>query len=287
MHVREDVLHCINVSSELANTMNETEQTKLTMIAKGWRPRILIAFAIMTLIPLLAVVFLGVISSDQSAVDSESAVLVGVFSIILSLAGFSIVIRMLCALSMFRSHLSEIIGERPSLMSRCEGRDGVESITRSVNAIVGHVQHDRERLRILYEELQGTVEEQAVELKQMKEHLRDSRERFSKAIHASPVPILIVRLAAGRIIEANDAFFKLMGLSAGDVVGRLIFDMHIGADFGEDDRFAHLLQEQNRVAGMPFMLRIPSGAPQKALVTMESIKVSGKPCALVMLVGAD
>lgn len=267
--------------------MKETEQTKLTMIAKGWLPRIVVAFAMMTLVPLLAVVFLGVVSADQSVLDRETAVLVGIFSILLSLVGISIVISMLVTLSRFRAYLNRITGSAPPMLAASGVLEDGESMTRSVNAIVGRVQHDRERLRLLSEDLQETVDEQAAELKQMREQLRDSRERFSKAIHVSPVPIVIIKLAAGRIVDANDAFCRLVEMQSHDVVERIMIEIHIGLDAGEDDRFAQLLQEQNRVAGMPFSLRSESGAVKRMLINMEPIKVGGKPSALVMFVDAS
>ena len=52
------------------------------------------------------------------------------------------------------------------------------------------------------------------------EALRLSEEKFAKTFHISPDAILISSVVDGRIIDANDSFFRITGYTRDEVIGR-------------------------------------------------------------------
>lgn len=64
--------------------------------------------------------------------------------------------------------------------------------------------------------------------------LRDSEERFSKAFHTSPDPIVMTSLTDGRITEINQGFERVSGYTRDEVIGKT--SVQIGLWKNADDR---------------------------------------------------
>jgi len=59
-------------------------------------------------------------------------------------------------------------------------------------------------------------------------------EKYSKAFHSSPYSVILTRLADGKIIEANEGFFKMTGYEEADVRGATTLSLHFWPK--EEDR---------------------------------------------------
>ena len=91
----------------------------------------------------------------------------------------------------------------------------------------------------LYEEAQREIEER----KHMEQSLRSSEERFRKVFNNSNIAISIVSLQDGVFLEANEAFWKLSGLSPETALGHSSLDMGMWENRAARDRFiAQLLK---------------------------------------------
>src|SRR5258707_11313581 len=78
--------------------------------------------------------------------------------------------------------------------------------------------------KLLYYE--GTTED-ITERKRAEEALRESEERFSRAFHSSPAPLIITRLDDGRFLNANDAFLLAFEYERAEVIGETVLDLNI------------------------------------------------------------
>ncbi len=65
------------------------------------------------------------------------------------------------------------------------------------------------------EEMDVMVRQRTQELQTAHDRLRGSEERFSKAFHASPIPMAIHTLEEGRFADANEAFHQMTGFDRG------------------------------------------------------------------------
>src|SRR6476646_544129 len=88
------------------------------------------------------------------------------------------------------------------------------------------------------------------------EHLlRESEERFSKAFHASPVNITILRLSDKKFIEANDAFVRWFGLSRDKILGHDSRELGIWVNLDDRVRFLADLERDGSLREVECQLR--------------------------------
>ncbi len=78
----------------------------------------------------------------------------------------------------------------------------------------------------------------------MERALREQDERFRKVFHVSPVAISITTLNDGRLLEANDAYWRLTGFDPEMSVGRTMVDLMIWPDDELRQRFIAKLRDR-------------------------------------------
>lgn len=93
----------------------------------------------------------------------------------------------------------------------------------------------------LYELAQKEIHERRM----VEVELRASEERFRKVFQASPVAIVISALEDGRILEANDAYWKLSGFDPQKSVGRTALELGVWNDGGERKAFIDQLRREH------------------------------------------
>src|SRR5688572_10384624 len=65
------------------------------------------------------------------------------------------------------------------------------------------------------------------ERKRAEEALIASEERFSKAFNLSPLPMSLISLKGGKIIDVNDSFLKATGYSRQEVIGKTAVELKL------------------------------------------------------------
>ena len=110
--------------------------------------------------------------------------------------------------------------------------------------------------------------------------LRHSEERFAKAFRLAPVPTTIATADDQRLIEVNDAFSKVLGYEAQDVVGRPAHDLRLWADDAERQRFETELRRKGTVRDFEACLRVKSGDDIECLISADTITLSDRACIL-------
>jgi PAS domain S-box-containing protein len=123
------------------------------------------------------------------------------------------------------------------------------------------------------------------ERRQVEEALKKSETSFSKAFHESPLPVTLTSALDYHYIEVNEAFERLTGWSAEEVVGRNPFEMGTWVDPAQVEDFEKRLRAEGSVRNAEVTIRRKDGAIRSVLKSAELLEISGQPC--VVFVASD
>ena len=109
--------------------------------------------------------------------------------------------------------------------------------------------------------------------------LVESEERFCKAFYANALPLLITRLSDGMVLDANEAFTKLVNRSRDDIMGQTtvalgVIDAELRASLIER------LRTEGVVNDIELELRPKGTAPRAGLLSLVRIELGGQQCTL-------
>jgi two-component system, NarL family, sensor histidine kinase UhpB len=107
-------------------------------------------------------------------------------------------------------------------------------------------------------------------------------ERFVLAFHACPDPILITRRHDGKIIEANEAFDRVYGVPAPQVVGRTTVELGIWSDVSDRNRMLEKLKADGRLRNFECVITVHSGERRTGNVSAEPVEIDGEACLVVV-----
>ncbi|KLK89585.1 LuxR family transcriptional regulator [Microvirga vignae] len=110
--------------------------------------------------------------------------------------------------------------------------------------------------------------------------LRQSEERFAKAFRLAPVPTTITTADDHRFIEVNEAFTRVLGYQAQDVVGYPADDIGLWVDDEERRHFETELAKAGSVRDFEACLRVKGGGIINCLISAETITLSDRTCVL-------
>jgi PAS domain S-box-containing protein len=130
------------------------------------------------------------------------------------------------------------------------------------------------------EEMEIMVRQRTEELQTAHDHLRGSEERFSKAFHASPIPMAIHSLDEGRFADANEAFQRMTGFKAGELIGTTVAELNLCA--GLEARAWPLLRAGKNLRNIECEVTASTGEVRQALVSMEIFDLAGQPHVLLI-----
>ena len=112
--------------------------------------------------------------------------------------------------------------------------------------------------------------------------LRESEARFTKIFHASPEAIVVTELTTGRVMEVNDTFLRLLGLTREQVIGRPVMETGAWIDVEKRDQVLAMLAADHPVRNFEVRFRAPFGE-RICLLTAEKIELHGRPCILSLV----
>ena len=121
------------------------------------------------------------------------------------------------------------------------------------------------------------------ESKRMEKALRLSEECFSKAFNASPVVMIITTLEDGRFIKANNAFYRILGYSHEEAIGRTSFETGFWADPADRCLVIQRIIEKQAVQDMEIRFCKNNGEQRLGLYSAEGIEINGELCILSVL----
>lgn len=178
---------------------------------------------------------------------------------------------------------------RSKFRKRLEETDAVTGLESAWTRKDGSVIFVRESARAVRDEngnvkyYDGTFEDITVQ-KWAEQALRDSEARFSKVFHASPVSIALTRLKDNVLIDVNEAWLKLTGLSGDEAVGHTPMELNVWVAPAERTKLIESLQKHGRVEGFEFQARKKSGEVADTLLAAELIELAGEVHMLSMAV---
>ncbi len=114
----------------------------------------------------------------------------------------------------------------------------------------------------------------------IREALRASEERFSRAFQFSPIGMTITRVSDGRILEVNKADERILGYTQGESVGRTTLETGAWASTADRDRFVEILRREGRVLGYETRMRNKAGELVDTRVFAEAMEINGEACIL-------
>lgn len=118
------------------------------------------------------------------------------------------------------------------------------------------------------------------EQKRMERALRLSEEKFSKAFRASPHAILITTKTEGRLIDVNDNFFRIMGFTRDETIGRTSFELGLWTSSNDREDMLRELSESGRVKSKEITLQTRAGRNLAVSYSAEMIELGGSKCVL-------
>jgi len=121
------------------------------------------------------------------------------------------------------------------------------------------------------------------ERKQAEAALRLSEEKFNKAFHNSPDAIILTTISDGKIIDANETFFKLSGYKREFAIGNSSILLNLWNN--PDDRLAYvtLLKEQGSVKEFETQFITSSGEVRNFFISGETFRLNDEDCVLGVL----
>lgn len=120
--------------------------------------------------------------------------------------------------------------------------------------------------------------------KQSEELLRQSEERFAKAFHSSPAPLVISDIASGRFIDVNDRWVEMLGHSKEEQIGRTSKEVGIWSDPETRDRAIAILHENGSFKDYPIEFLTKTGQIRSALWSAEIVSLQGREVMLSLLI---
>lgn len=112
--------------------------------------------------------------------------------------------------------------------------------------------------------------------------LRDEEQRFRRVFHVSPVAISLTSLKNGRLIEANDAYWKLMGFDPLTSIGRTTLELKIWRSEEERLEFVRKLIEHKSLHNPAYEFINQNGEKRITIAFYEWIDYAREPSILSM-----
>ena len=133
------------------------------------------------------------------------------------------------------------------------------------------------------EELDALVQSRTRSLQETNEALRQSEERFAKAFHNNPVPLLLSNTALGKYVDVNESFLELTGYKRDEVLNQLVAALNLfiwpeaGPETHDTNRAGFAMR--NRQTD----LRARDGRIFTALISVEPLALEKQPHLLMSL----
>jgi PAS domain S-box-containing protein len=118
------------------------------------------------------------------------------------------------------------------------------------------------------------------ERKRMEKALRESEEKFSKAIDVSGSAICLMSLPDNKFVEINKGYTQFTGYTAEEVIGRTPAELNFWVDDKERGKLQDTLKKGNEFHNQEFHSRMKSGEIRIGLSSAEVVNIKGKPYRL-------
>jgi len=118
--------------------------------------------------------------------------------------------------------------------------------------------------------------------KKSEETLRESESRFRSLFDLSPLPVAVVELETGRLIDVNDRYCDLMQYDKKELIGRTTIDLGLLSK-ADRDRYLDRMKRTGEVRDMEIDYTIKDGSVFNILVFSKLIRIAGKDLTVTAL----
>jgi len=119
-------------------------------------------------------------------------------------------------------------------------------------------------------------------LKEARQQLQVSEEKFAKAFHASPDGMLISRQRDGLLIEINEGFTLLTGYSSANSLNQSTLDLGIWVNLRERQQLLYQLERKGFVSDFRSHIRRQDGQVRLCELSSRPIIIGGEDCMLTI-----
>ncbi|HUF54776.1 MAG TPA: GAF domain-containing protein [Dehalococcoidia bacterium] len=123
----------------------------------------------------------------------------------------------------------------------------------------------------------------AIDRTRQEDALRTSEELFSKAFHASPMGLSIVRAGDRTFVDINEAFLSLLGYERDEVIGKDAMSLGIWGNEHDRLQVVDALSQGQLVRAAETQLVTRSGELRNVIGSMEIMDIGGETCVLAIL----
>ena len=123
----------------------------------------------------------------------------------------------------------------------------------------------------------------STKLKQTEEALRSSQERFSKAFHSSPAPMVISTLTDGRFIDANRRFLDMLEYNQDELIGSTSEELRILGNPEQRHFAVTWLQQNGSIREKPIRFRTKQGGCRDVMWSAEIITIDSSQYMLSLI----
>ena len=109
--------------------------------------------------------------------------------------------------------------------------------------------------------------------------LVESEERFCKAFYANALPLLITRLADGMVLDANEAFTKLVNRPREEIIGQTTVSLGV-IEAARRASIIERLRDEGVVNDIELELHPRESEPRTGLLSLVRIELGGQQCTL-------
>ncbi len=113
--------------------------------------------------------------------------------------------------------------------------------------------------------------------------VQEGEEKFRRVFHVSPVAIAIASLEEGRLLDANDAYWRLTGFDPALALGKTTIELGSWSSEVERERFVNQIKEQRSIHNPSYTSRNQYGEQRTTLAFYELIDFERAPAILAML----
>ena len=115
------------------------------------------------------------------------------------------------------------------------------------------------------------------------EKIKQSEEKFNKVFEFSPLGLTLSEMPSGNLVDANDAFWDLVGYTREEYIGRSSADVNL-IDGSVREKMEEEIQEKGSVKNFELVVRTKSGKSIPVLTSIELITIAGKQYALSAII---